>query len=345
MVFRISKFIAGTGHLVLTIALIMAVLGYAGEHFAQWLVNISIWGASFTLLLFPYYLERLEDRQSKRMIFIPMFANVPLAIIALVLANSTMVIIIANVSLIIWLAIYLRTRARFKAYFPFHRGHLPNGIWMNPPVQALQPGDIILCHGPMADKCRNAVGHADLVLDGKGGKLHIFSSMIESGTIYKTARALLRSYEKGPYPWVIMRLRTPLSEEQNELTKKVREEMMDDNKAWTTQAQAWTERFIKVLWLPAKCKAYLLKRWMPTGYDQFGKFWGGERKNRWTCVAAALHLLRKAGVPVDDYGTGAFGLIGEFNPVIPVRVMQDSAYRWLTEEDQRVFTESQDNCQ
>ena len=89
--------------------------------------------------------------------------------------------------------------------------------------------------------------------------------------------------------------------------------------------------------MPKKWREFLLAKAMSTGYDPLGKWWGGGRKDRYTCMAANLHVLRAAGIPVGEYGTGMFGLIGEFNPLLPIRFMKDPVFRVLTKRDQAVF--------
>jgi hypothetical protein len=54
-------------------------------------------------------------------------------------------------------------------------------------------------------------------------------------------------------------------------------------------------------------------------------------------MAANLRVLRAAGMSVGEYGTGAFGLVGKINPMLPIRFMQEPAYCLMTTSSQHLF--------
>ncbi len=329
---RLKKFITGTGFLTLFILLAMTLCGKLDWQWNLGFAVISILKLALTLFRLKEYLATLEDRMSLRLLVVPMVISLALALLALLGPADALVAGLSFLSIAGWLCVFLAMRSSFSRYIPFGRGSLPADIWLNPPLEVLEPGDFILVNGPMADRVRNAVGHADLVLTGRNGKLHVLSCMIESGLSWHTARALLRSY-KGKWPYVVLRLRNPLNDEQIAHAMDVVEQMQKGNEDWVKSCGAWVQYLMTWLPVSAAYREKLLKKWMPTGYDCIGKYWGGIRKDRWTCIGSNLYLLDKIGVPMREYGTGAFGLCGEFNPLLPVRLFSEPSYRWLSEKD------------
>ena len=340
MNYRIVKFLTGVAYLV---AIGLLALGPSGALPFDWSIQFTLCVSSgivlaVSLFRLPEYLGHLEDRMVLRMLYVPIVINYSVMIAALWISIVRNDLVTAYIAMGIGLGFgfidYQAFSTRANYYIRAHRGLLPAGIWINPPASALEPGDIILVHGPMADRVRNAVGHAEIVVRGRNGKLHVLSSMIESGPAWHTARALLKSYQSGGFDYIVMRLHRPLTEEQNARSIEIVEDMIARNKVWTVAAKERTQRRIERLPIPKSWKEWLLKKYMPTGYDQFGKFWGGLREDRWTCIGSCLYLLRELGVPVGEYATGAFGICGEFNPLMPVRFIRDPAYRWLNELDE-----------
>ncbi|MBX9692022.1 MAG: hypothetical protein K2Z81_06535, partial [Cyanobacteria bacterium] len=260
---RLKKFVTGTGFVSLFVLLAMTICGQLDWQWNLGFAVISLLNLALTVFRLREYLSTLEDRMTLRLLFVPMVIGLALAFLALLAPQNALVVGLSLTSIVGWLGVFLAIRSNFSRYIPFHRGSLPADIWLNPPVDTLEPGDFILVHGPMADRVRNAVGHADLVLTARNGKLNVLSCMIESGISWHTARALLRSYVKGEWAWVVLRLRKPLTSEQITQAMDVVEEMQKGNASWVERCGARVKWIIS--WLPVT-KAYkekLLKKWMP----------------------------------------------------------------------------------
>ena len=119
------------------------------------------------------------------------------------------------------------------------------------------------------------------------------------------------------------------------------------NGVWT---QAETKRRTRLIerYLPASLdkvsfvgayvsvfRQWLLKKYLPTGYDWLGLYTGRRFANRWTCMGACLEVLEKVGMKTRPYGTGLLGLgTGLFNPLMPVRFLSEPSYSLLTIADE-----------
>jgi len=284
------------------------------------------------------YLSSLEDRMTLRLLVVPLLLGVFQCIIAFCLSDEVSIMSLAVLVGLGWMLVTIRVNNTLdKQYIRFFRGFLPKDAWINPPPSILQEGDANLVHGRMADFVRECRGHTETVVKGRDGVLYVLSALIEAGTTWRPAHELLESYLKDGYDYIILRLNTPLTEEQSRNSVVVAEEMIAKNKVWTKAAQLRVIKFISRLPVSGAMKEKLLKRWMPTGYDTIGKYWGGLREGRWTCIAVNIYLMQRLGVKLAEYGTGMFGLVGEFNPILPIRLMRDPAYRWLSVADREAF--------
>lgn len=238
-----------------------------------------------------------------------------------------------------WLAIYFaykRNADRFQ-----HQGHgpLPRGTWVNPPVEALQQGDLILTSGRIAKRLRESVGHGEVVVE-LGGKLHTFTSFMERGALVQPLQEVTdQKLKHGHY--VALRLRNPVSDAQAALIPGLVQIMLEQNARYKERTLAKRKRVYDALRLPVFIRALIDKKIPVSGYDWYGLFTGRLAVDRWTCVGACLELYRRLGIQVSTYGTGLFGLgTGVLDPIMPVRFLDDPELRLLTEDDQRTFVAS-----
>lgn len=347
MLYRIQKFLTSSTHVVLFVLLVHAVFGVLPVPRAVSFAVLSWVWLTMTLLLEKRLLTSFEDRMLRRLVYIPLVLGTLLSGAALVLAllpglpttqTNLLTAVGALIELVGWSMVfksYMRARA---GYNKVGSGFLAKTVWLNPPLEVIPDGALILTDGRMARRARNSMGHSELVVKDKKGNLRVASSYIETGVCVHTLRALIAQERKIKENYIVLVPRTPLSAEQSARAFEKSEAMKVANEAWRDKENLRRKWLFNFLPMPAKWRAWLLKYGMSTGYDGIGKYWGGTRKDRYTCMAANLLVLRTAGVPVGEYGTGAFGLVGEVNPMIPVRLMKDPAYRVLTTADEAAHT-------
>jgi len=339
MAYRIRKFLIGSTILALFVVLVTTLLGYvdsrsAGFHFV----------ATFSLLYLLFtrdeHLKYFEDKLLRRLVYVPLimgfFACVG-GLVAGLVAGKPIIAVVAVLYAIVLNGIRLDYARARRNYIEVGAGYLPQDVWLNPPLDAITDGALIVTDGRMARRARNSVGHSELVVKDSDGKMHVASSYIEKGVVIHTLRAFIAMERKTKENYVVLRLAKPLSAEQSAQLFANTKSVHEDNKQWRDRENERRTRFYNWLPIPAKWRAWLLEHAMSNGYDPLGKWWGGQRKSRYTCMAHNLVLLRSIGVPVGEYGTGAFGLVGELNPLVPIRFLRDPAYELLTTEDQKEF--------
>jgi hypothetical protein len=324
MNYRVLKTLTVTAHLCL-LWLTWKLL--TGQH--DWALGsgaLAVGG--FWLGMTVYQLRSLFatyfDRLSRLQILVPLTLSVVLASIALFCQGHWSMKAIAGAELVGWGIVYVMYR-RNKAEFQ-KQGHglLPKGTWVSPPAEALQPGDLILTSGRMAERLHDSVGHGEVVFRANDGTLHTFTSYMERGALRHSLESIIRSLRIKNIHYVVLRLRTPLTEEQLAAGEPVADALIAANVEWIKSTNAWRERTINKLWLPASWKAWLVRNTKATGYDWLGLFMGFLASNRWTCVGGCLTWYDLVGVKMRKYGTGLLGLgTGFLNPIMPIRFLSD----------------------
>ena len=340
MPYRLQKFIVGSLHIALIVVFLATVFGAGPFERGLSFACLSLsW-----LLLARFHLDgaekNFEDRMERRLVFVPLILAAIAAVGTIFCATQFFAYVFAALVLTACHVGYRMYQKAGLGYVRVGSGYLPEFAWLNLPLEAIQVGDLILTDGRMARRSRNSMGHSELVLADPKGKLIVFSSWIEKGAIIHTLRALIAQEQKIKENYIVLRLKTPLTPEQNARAYQVVEQMLANNKVWKEKVSARRTVWINRIPMPAGLRALLLKYGMSTGYDVIGKYWGGERKDRWSCMAANLFVLRDIGVPVGEYGTGALGICGEVNPMLPIRFLKDPAYRMLTTVDETTFKQS-----
>jgi hypothetical protein len=289
---------------------------------AGWL---TLTAARMNRLFTTYFdvLSRLE-------VVVPMALGVGLGAFALVHGHHWSVRTVAALEIAGWALLFLRYR-RNRAHF-VRQGHgpLPAGCWVSPPVELLEPGDLILTSGMVAAGLRETVGHGETVLGRRDGALVSFTSRMDRGA-YLHAVAELTDGLRASGHYIVLRLHQGLAPADVERAQAIALEMIERNRRWAEATNRRREAFLARVPLPAAAKQRLRRALHTSGYDWLGLFMGRLTDDRWTCIGACLELYRQLGVRTAPYGTGLLGFgTTLFDPIMPVRFLSDPAFRLLT---------------
>ncbi len=276
------------------------------------------------------------DHLSRMQVVIPSICGVMLAALAAFSTSELLLQGIAAAELVAWLAVYIKYRRNRANFIKQGHGPLPKDAWVNPDWKALRPGDLILTGGAMAGRLHDTVGHAELVIRGEDGQLYTLSSFMKSGARVRRLEAVTSKLEASGIHYIGLRLRKPLSEEQLEQALQLARHYCRLNTEWREKANARRQYLISWLPAPRAFKNWLFEKTRATGYDWAGLFIGTRAKNRWTCIGICIQCLKQLGVEVRDYGTGMLGLgTGLLDPIQPVRLLGDPAFRLISQEDRQ----------
>lgn len=339
---RMRKFILGLTHLVL-LGILGVVLfsGSWGLLLTAKLAAISGVWLVITGILLKRLLATYEDMSSRLQLLVPTTLGAILSLAVLVF-GSLPLMLVALAEIAGWLYVILEFRKNRQNYTVYGHGPLPSDIWLNPPAEAFVEGDLILTDGRMAARTRNSVGHVEIVIRDKAGKLRVFSAYMEKGVVIHTLRSFVAMELKMREHFIGLRLNVPFTEDQSARAIQIADRMLAANQAWKKEAVAKRTRRVNALPVPASLKKRLMGVFPPTGYDWQGQYTGKIHENRWTCMGVVLDLLEELGVKTRKYGTGLLGLgTGLLNPLMPIRLLRDPAFRPLTLADKEVFDRAQ----
>lgn len=338
MLYRIQKGAVTTAHLALMVLLVLTFLNVMPWSAATGYLIVSGAWLVMTAVRLPQLLRAYEDRIARMQVMIPGLFGLAATLLAVIAAKWWAPVMVAVAELWGWGAVYSNFDKRSKHFMVQGHGPLPNDTWMSPDLEALQEGDLILTDGRMAARTRNSVGHVELIVKGRDGKLMCFSSYMEKGVVMHTLRALIALERRLKHHYVIIRLRTPFTPEQSAKATELAEAMLARNAAWRKSAVARRTAMVSRLPLPESWRKTVLKKTMPTGYDWSGQYTGFIHEDRWTCMGACLDVLKGVGVEMNEYGTGLLGLgTGLLNPLMPIRLVRDPAYRLLRLSDKELY--------
>lgn len=230
-----------------------------------------------------------------------------------------------------WAALALRYRANRARYTKLGHGPLPAGCRLDPPVEALAPGDLLLTSGRVAKGLREAVGHGETLVRLADGTLGSFTCLMDRGAVLHPAPALLADFRARGIHWIALRLRAGLTPEQTRRAEAIARAMLAENRAWAERTNGRRSAWLARLPLPARLRERLRRALHTEGYDWLGLFMGRVAPERWTCIGACLELYQRLGVHTNPYGTGLLG-VGTtlFDPIMPVRFLSDPAFELLT---------------
>ena len=127
----------------------------------------------------------------------------------------------ASAEILAWavlFALYRRNRSRFV-----RQGHgpVPAGCWVSPPVELLEPGDLILASGMVAARLHESVGHGETVLGAREGSLVSFTSRMDRGAHLHEVTELTSAL-RGSGHYIVLRLRQGLTPEQLSMPRRSR---------------------------------------------------------------------------------------------------------------------------
>lgn len=300
---------------------------------------LGITAFSLRELMTTYY-----DLMSRWRIRLPLIFGVALAVVAFIANDSYVLRGIALAEGVAWAAIFWGWRRNRDNFVRTGHGLLPAGAWLNPPVAVINPGDLILTSGRMAERMDQAVGHGEVAIVGPDGKLKLLSSYMLKGTVINDAEKLLRIMVKRGEHYVVLRLRKPLTEDQKKRGYAIAEGMLGENIAWREEADAKRKKLIAKLWLPASWKAKLTEKteFATTGYSWMGLFIGTKHRDRWTCIGACAEWYDRLRVKMRHYGTGLLGIgTGILDPIQPQRFLTDPALELLNEQHKAEYERTQ----
>jgi hypothetical protein len=332
--YRIRKFVISTANLTLLWLMFKLVTGQLDWGLALGSVLLSgLWLALTTVSLRSLF-TTYYDWMSRARIHLPLWMGVALSVVA-IFANESLVLRgIAGAELLAWAVIFFLYRRNKKHFEQTKHGWMPAGVWINPPVEVIRPGDLILTSGNMARTMDQAVGHGEVAVQGEDGKLYLLSSYMLKGTVINDAERILKILvKKRGEHYIVLRLRNALSTDQIKAGWKIAEGMLCENVAWREDWNARRIAFIGRLWLPERLRQWLTKKteFTTTGYDWVGLFIGFKARNRWTCIGACAEWYARLRVPMRHYGTGLLGVgTGILDPIQPQRFMTDKSLKLLT---------------
>jgi len=300
---------------------------FRGRLDVQFAMGCTLLSALWCLLIvfkLSHFLQTYYDVFSRLELLLPCVFGVCLALVSL-FGHSTHVIKFANgAALLAWGGVYSKYLANRKKFIQQGHGPLPHGTWVNPPPNAMAPGDLILTSGAVATGLHESVGHAAAVVKN-GGQLYALSSHMDSGCTLEPLADVLGEV-KGFY--ILLKPTEHIDQDKSQLLTNLAQHMIKQNIAWKTQRNRGWKRLIIGLPLPDASKKRLLKLYHCTGYDWLGMFMGRVQKDRWTCIGAALELYHRAGIQTNPYGTGLLGFgTTLFDPIMPVRFLNDPAFK------------------
>jgi hypothetical protein len=309
--------------------------GFDMQFSASCLVLSGLWIA-VTRAQMGYFLRTYFDTLSRLQVLLPLTLGVVLCGLAIFATDLLWLRGLALLSIAYWGVLYVRYRRNKKLYETQGHGPLPVGTWVNPPVESLQAGDLILTSGNMASRLQESVGHGEIVVN-VGGTLKAFSSYMAKGVVMNELAGLTGALQKRGH-YIILRPAVPWSVEEVELAGRIATAMYNENRQWVEETTAKRDRILARLPLPGLIKAKVVKIFSISGYDWTGLFTGRRVCNRWTCIGACIELWWRMGRTMRWLGTGMLGLgTGLLDPIMPARLLSDPAFRLLKEADKQAW--------
>lgn len=277
--------------------------------------------------LFKTYFDLL----SRIEFVLPAVLGFVLSCYAAILAPHWAIRLVAITEILLWIVAILLYRLNRRKYERQGHGPVPTGSWISPPADVLEPGDLLLTSGLVAARLRESVGHAEVVFRTDDGSLHSLSSYMGRGSVAHPLQ-LLTDNLRGHF--IVLRPKESLTEEQIRDGAKIAQQMIDENSQWRKISNRRRRKKIQLLPLPQSWKRKIIRGTRRDGYDWFGLFMGRRAKHRWTCIGACLEFYCRLGISAEPYGTGLLGFgTTMFDPINPVRLLADPAFRLLSLKD------------
>lgn len=259
--------------------------------------------------------------------------GVGLCLVALVSANQSWQLLAGAGSLALWAYAIARYYVQKAKFITVGSGPLRADVWVSPPGDALEAGDVLCTSGRVANWMKQSTGHTENVIPFDG-RLQLFSSWFETGPCINEISRICKPSDRNHY--VVLRRREPLTAEQMALMEREAKAMLVENKAFTARLKASRARMPRVL------AEFLDRKFPATGYDWVGAYSGRLAKDRWTCTGVHLTLMKRCGIPTPRLGVGIFGLgTGLFDILNTEDLASDRGLRYLTLADKAEYEKRQ----
>lgn len=337
MLYRLQKFFVSSTHVALIVLLGFTICGKSPISASLSFALLSAVWMALTLVQAKELLSRYEDRLMRRQVQVPMWLGLILCALALMIYPNLASFLVSAFSLGGWWLIGRWYAQTGEDYVQVGAGYLRKDVWLNPPADVIPEFALVATDGRMARRAKNSVGHSEFVVRDPKGKLWVASSYIEKGVVLHTLRAFIKTEQKNKENYIVLVPTVTPTPAQSARGWQLAQETETNNKKWRDEENESRKWWFTLFFVPARLSALLLAKAMSTGYDAIGKWWGLKRANRYTCMAHNLLIAEEVGLPVGEYGTGAFGILGEANPLLPIRFLKDSAWRVLTTADQEAY--------
>lgn len=252
-----------------------------------------------------------------------------LSFIALLSAHTEWHLGASVVSLLVWGYAIWRYSVQKAKYVNVGSGPLRADVWVSPPADSLEAGDVLCTSGRVATWLHQSTGHTENVIPFDG-RLQLFSSWFETGPCINELSRICKPSDRNHY--VVLRRREPLTQRQEVRMEREARAMLEENKGFITRLKARRER------MPRFLANFLNRKFPATGYDWVGAYSGRLAKDRWTCTGIHLTLMRRTGIPTPRLGVGIFGLgTGLFDILNTEDLASDRGLRYLTLADKAEY--------
>jgi hypothetical protein len=261
-----------------------------------------------------------------------------LSVAALVFADSHWHLFGGAISMLVWAYAIWRYNVQKSKYVNVGSGPLRADVWVSPPADALEAGDVLCTSVRVATWLHQSTGHTENVIPFDG-RLQLFSSWFETGPCINEVSRICKPSDRNHY--VVLRRREPLTSDQMVRMEQAAKDMLQENKGFIARLKASRAR------MPRFLANFLDRKFPATGYDWVGAYSGRLAKDRWTCTGVHLTLMRRVGISTPRLGVGIFGLgTGLFDILNTEDLAQDRGLRYLTladkaEYEQRKSTQAQ----
>jgi hypothetical protein len=293
-------------------------------------VGLSGAWLALTRLRMNHLFKTYFDVLSRLEVLVPLGFGVGLALFAVFDTHFLATRLLAGIELAAWGLLLLSYRSNRQHFVRQGHGPVPAGCWLSPPIDTLQPGDLVLTSGLVAAGLRESVGHGETVVPARDGSLLSFTCRMDQGALLHEVEEFLSGLRSRHGHYIVLRLREELTREQGQRAEQIARELIAENRAWCERANQRRRAVIARLPLPRSSKDWLIRSLRASGYDWLGLFMGRLAPHRWTCIGACLELYRRLGVRTNPYGTGLLGFgTTLFDPIMPVRFLSDPAFRLL----------------
>jgi hypothetical protein len=333
------------GHSFAYLGLIVLTWRFAHHHAfdGQFTIGCTIISGlwlGITLLEMHQYLRTYYDSVSRLSLVIPTIIGGTLSTLALLTTTALPLRFLSVLLLVGWSLVFFEYQSHKRQYLRTGKQRwLPKETWLNPPSAAMQPGDLMLTYGRFAKAAGDPLGHGEKVISDLDGHLWALSSYMEKGVVIQPIEQVANARQSAGM-YVILRLVEPLNERKLRVGWEIANFMLEENDRWRKNAQAQRDRFFNRLGrlVPQAVMTRLRKKFRVTGYDWAGLFIGHQSRAHWTCIACCEEWDERLSLPTQKQGTGLLGLgTGLFDPIMPVRFLEDKAYRLLTATDLASF--------